>query len=122
MRVCACGYSFIAESHALVHAKLVLLVDDNKPQVIKSNPFLKQGVRANYQRRLTALHYRERIPPGRFPLAAAQPRWLNAQVGEPTAKISIVLLCEQFGWRHDDGLHVTGYRFQARDCGNNGLA
>ena len=111
--------ALVAQRHALVHAKAMLFIDNDERQLPECHAFLEQRMGSDNERRAAV---RERLAASARLLAATQPGRLDAERPEPGREVAPVLLGEDFGRRHDGGLHSTGDGLQASDRRHDGFA
>ena len=93
-----------------MYAEAVLFVDNDEPQPVEFNLFLKQCVRANGKHGATFGNSGEHNFPLFFFLITGQPRNLDIQRAKqrakPGGKLLVVLLGKNLGWGHQCGLVV----------------
>lgn len=87
-----------------MNAKTVLLVDDGKPQILKSHRLLKQGVGADDDLRRARSDCRQRFRPRRALVPPCEQRDLDARSPRQRFKPGEVLPGENIGRGHQRGL------------------
>ena len=114
--------ALVAQGHALVNTEAVLLVDDDKPELVKFDTFLEQCVRADDKLCAAIGNRLEGLAPRRCTLTASEPGRLDFKRPQPLGKTVPVLLGQQLGWCHDRGLNAAGDRLKTGYCCDHGFA
>ena len=109
--------ALVAQRHALMHAKAMLLVDDRQGEVVEFNAVLEQGVGADDQGGRAAGHLGAGGGAGLAFVPPGQHRHLNPDGGGQRTDCRQVLARQNFGWRHQGGL---GAGLNSRQHGQQG--
>ena len=110
------------QTRALRHAEAVLLIGDDQPQRGKFYIRCNQRVRAHHDLRRAVCETRLDLTLLRRRHRPSQQRKRHAQRREQRRECFIVLLGENFRWRHERGLHAAARREKCRSRRDGGLA